>query len=159
MALEQVGYDGPEGSVQRGQHREVITCGTATVLTASDSGAYCLFDTAAGSLFTLPTPVVGMYFDFGYTVKTTGEYKLITKTIASEFLKGFLGSRTTTAIAGTDGFVGNGTSHVSVSMDGGATGGDAGGWMRVVATSTTIWQITGDNYCGTTVGTDPFDTT
>ena len=156
MALEQVGYDGPEGSVQRGQHQELILGGTSKVLVASDSGALCVFDTVA-TLFTLPVPVAGMYFDFTVTLKTTSEHKLLTS--SGTFLKGFLGSRTTTAIAGTDGFVANGTTHVSVSMDGGATGGDAGGWMRVVAISATVWAITGDNYCGTTVGTDPFDTT
>ena len=156
MALEQVGYNSPDGSVQPGQHREVINCGTATVLKASDSGAMCVFDTAAGSLFTLPSAVAGMYFDYAFNVKTTGEYKLLTAT--GDFLRGTLVGTTTTT-TNVDSFAANGTTHVSVSMDGGATGGDAGGYMRVVAISSTIWFINGYLYCGTTTPTDPFDTT
>ena len=68
MALEQIGYNSPEGNVQPGQHVEVIVGGTAKVLKASDSGALCLFNTVA-TLFTLPTPVAGMYFDFQVTFK------------------------------------------------------------------------------------------
>ena len=159
MALEQLSYNGPEGCVASGQHQDIIFCGTAKILNASDSGSLCLFDTAAGSLFTLPTPVVGMYFDFGFTIKTSGEYKLITNLIATEFLLGQIASFTETAIAGVDSFAGNGTSHVSVSMNGTATGGDLGGWMRVVGLSATQWLLTGDLFCGTTVGTTPWDTT
>ena len=44
-------------------------------------------------------------------------------------------------------------------MNGTATGGDLGGWMRVVGLSATQWLLTGDLFCGTTVGTTPWDTT
>ena len=158
MALQQVCYDSPEGNVQPGQHVEIINGGTSTTLTAAQSGAMCLFDTLAGTQFILPTPVVGMYFDFRFPVgRTSNEHKLVTKT-SSEFLKGTSQGFTTDADE-VDAFVGNGTSHVSLSMKGGATGGDAGGWIHVVASSTTVWQVNADLYCTTTAPTDPFDTT
>ncbi len=159
MALQQISYDSPEGNVQPGQHVEIINGGTSTTLTAAQSGAMCNFDTAAGTQFILPTPVVGMYFDFRFgAARTSNEHKLVTGTVATEFLKGTI-SGFTTDVTEVDTFVGNGTSHVSISMNGGATGGDAGGWIHVVASSTTVWQVTGDLFCGTTAPTDPFDTT
>ena len=158
MALENIGYNDPEGKIAPGHHLEVINCGTLTTLTASDSGAVCIFDTAAGSEFILPTPVVGMYFTFRFGIKTTGEYKLVTKTVASEFLDGTI-SLFSADVAETDSFVANGTTHVSVSMNGTTTGGDAGGWIHVVATSATIWQLSGDLYGGTATHSDPLDTT
>ncbi len=159
MALQQVCYDSPEGNVQPGQHVEVINGGTGTILTASQSGAMCIFDTLAGTLFTLPTPVIGMYFNFRFGVgRTSNEHKIVTGTVASEFLKGTI-SGFTTDVTEVDTFVGNGSTHVSLSMKGGATGGDRGGWIHLVASSTTVWQVTGDLYCTTTAPTDPFDTT
>ncbi len=157
MSLENIGYNSPEGKVSPGHHREVINCGTLTTLTASDSGAMCIFDTAAGSEFILPTPVAGMYFDFRFGILTSGEYKVVTKTIASEFLKGTI-SIFTTDLTEVDSFVANGTSAVSVSMNGTTTGGDAGGWIHVVATSSTIWQLTGDLYAGTATPSTPVAT-
>ena len=158
-SVERLDKGSSDGSYARGLHRPLIAGGTATILTQADSGALCLFDTAAGTLFTLPsTPVVGTYFDFGFTVKTTGEYKLVTGTVASEFLLGFIvgGSTDVTEI---DGFVGNGSSHVSVSMNGTTTGGDAGGNLRVTAISATQWYISGNTYGGTATPATPFDTT
>ena len=158
MAKEELSYKGPEGCVASGQHVNIIAGGTATVLTADQSGATCVFDTAAGTLFTLPTPVAGMYFDFIFSVKTTGEYKVVTKTVASEFLRGFING-STTDVTEIDGFVGNGSTHVSISMNGTTTGGDAGGWLRLMAVSSTIWECTGMLYHGTATPATPFDTT
>ena len=158
MALEQIGYNSPEGNVVPGRHREVINCGTETTLTASDSGAICIFDTAANGTFILPTPVVGMYFDFRFGIKTTGAYKVVTKAVATEFIKGVIAGFNTT-VTEVDGFVADGTADSAVTMDGAATGGDAGGWINVVASSTTVWQLTGDLYCGATTPTTPITTT
>ena len=158
MALEQIGYNAPDGLVVLGHHVEIINAGTTKTLVAADSSAMCIFDTAAGSEFILPTPVIGMFFDFRFGIKTSGEYKLVTGTIATEFLKGAIAGFTTTATL-VDAFVANGSTAVSVSMNGTTTGGDAGGWMHVVASSSTIWQLTGDLYCGTATPATPIDTT
>ena len=154
MALEQVSYDASDGSVAPGQHVEVINCGTATTLVAADSGAICIFDTAANGTFTLPTPVVGMYFDFRFGIKTSGAYKVVTANTVTEFIKGQIAGFTTD-VTEVDSFTADGTADSAITMDGSATGGDAGGWIHLVASSTTVWQLTGDLYCGTTAPTDP----
>ncbi len=153
MGLEQVSYDSPEGSVVPGRHVEVINCGTLTTLTASDSGAMCIFDTAANGEFILPTPVAGMYFDFRFGILTSGAYKVTTKA-STQFLKGTI-SAFTTDLTEVDSFVADGTTDVGVSMNGTTTGGDAGGWISVVATSSTVWQLQGDLYCGTATPSTP----
>ena len=154
MALQQVCYDSPEGNVQPGQHVEIINGGTSTTLTAAQSGAMCNFDQLAGTQFILPTPVVGMYFDFRFEIgRTSNEHKLVTKA-ATEFLKGTI-SAFTTDLTEVDSFVADGTSDVGLSMNGTTTGGDAGGWIHVVATSTTVWQLQGDLYCGTATPSTP----
>lgn len=156
---EQLGKNEAQGTIARGLHQQVIAEGVATrTLIAAESGSLCVFDTAAGVLYTLPTPVVGMYFDFMPSITTTGEYKVITKTIASEFMLGAVFSYTTTVTL-SDAFEANGSTHVSINHDGGATGGDQGGIYRLTAISTTQWLITGTLYCGTTTPTTPFDTT
>ena len=91
------------------------------------------------------------------TVKATGTHKVITKTVASEFILGTIFGYTTD-VTEIDGFVGNGTSHVAVAHNGTTTGGDAGGRYTLTAISTTQWLITGNMYCGTATPSDPFAT-
>jgi hypothetical protein len=158
MAISQISVGGTEGVKVPGQHRPVISEGVATrQLKASESGALCLFDTAAGVVYTLPTPVAGMEFTFMPTIKTSGTYKVITKTIASEFILGTIFGYTTD-VTEIDGFAGNGTSHVAVAHNGTTTGGDAGGRYTLTAISATQWLITGNMYCGTATPGDPFAT-
>ena len=60
----------PGGAVAGlGQHRQVIDgVGATRTLAPEESGALCLFDRAAGNVFTLPAPVPGMQFEFRSTV-------------------------------------------------------------------------------------------
>ena len=68
--LERLNYDSADGCVATGLHREVIQSqGSTRTLLAEESGALCVFDRAAGIVFTLPAPVEGMQFDF--VVKTS----------------------------------------------------------------------------------------
>ena len=158
MAVNQIGFGGTEGVKVPGQHRPVIGEGVATrALKASESGALCLFDTAAGVTYTLPTPVAGMEFTFMPTVKTTGTYKVITKTVASEFILGTIFGYTTD-VTEIDGFVADGTSIVAIAHNGTTTGGDAGGRYTFTAISTTQWLITGNMYGGTATPQTPFAT-
>jgi len=158
MALAKLDFGGVEGTLYTGSHREVIADGVATrQLLPSESGALCLFDTAAGVVYTLPTPVAGMEFHFMPSIKTTGTYKVITKTIASEFILGTVFGYTTD-VTEIDGFVANGTSTVGIAHNGTTTGGDAGGRYTLTAISTTKWMITGNMYCGTATPGDPFTT-
>ena len=53
--------------------RKVISGeGASRTLLASESGATVLYDRAAGIIYTLPAPVVGLEFDFVTTVSVTG---------------------------------------------------------------------------------------
>lgn len=158
-ALERVSYGGPAGAILTGQHAQVISEGVSTrQLKADESGALCLFDLAAGVVYTLPTPVQGMYFDFATTVTiTSNSAKTITKTIASEFILGTVFGYTTDATE-IDGFEANGTNIVAIASNGSTTGGVIGDYYRLTAISTTQWLITGHVFCGTSTPSTPFAT-
>jgi len=145
MALEQIGYAGPEGSLQKGAHRDVIqSVGATRQLTAAESGSLCLMDRAAGVVYTLPTPVAGMQFEFLATVAVTSNaYKVITKTIASEFILGGVIMGDVTVAQSGDYFEADGATHAAISEDGATKGGLLGDHFVLTAISTTKWAIHG----------------
>lgn len=145
MAKEQLGYGGSEGTVAPGLGREVVSGSGATVaLTAKQSGALCLFNRAAGIVYTLPAAVAGMFFDFATTVTiTSNAAKVITKTIASEFVVGAVSNSIAGAAATVLYANFNGTSHVAISSNGTTTGGVIGDAYRLTAISATQWAISG----------------
>lgn len=156
--LERVSYGGPAGSIHAGQHRQVISEAVATrQLLAKESGALCVFDVAAGTVYTLPTPVEGMYFDFTVKVSVTSNaHKVITKTVASEFIVGAVVMMTIATATGA-GFSANGTNIVAISAAGTTTGGLIGESYRLVALSATLWSIAGVSIGSGTIAT-PFAT-
>lgn len=146
MALqdfEQVSYRGPGLSQHTGYAQEVIqSVGATRTLLPRESGALCLLDRAAGVVYTLPTPVVGMTFEFRATVSVTSNaYKIITN-LATEFLIGGVEASTLTA-GGQDFFVADGTTIRALSAAGSTTGGLIGERYVVTAISTTQWSIHG----------------
>lgn len=157
-ALERVSYNGPAGSIQTGQHRQVIqSVGATRTLLAKEAGSLCLFDRAAGVVYTLPTPVEGMYFDFMATVSVTSNaYKTITAA-ATQFLVGGVGILSLTVAEAGDFFVADGTTIVAISEDGATKGGLIGGTYRLTAISATQWAITGITVGAGTLAT-PFAT-
>jgi hypothetical protein len=142
--FEQVSYAASGMSQQRGAARQIIGDAVATrQLAAKESGALCLFDRAAGVVYTLPTPVIGMQFEFQTTVTiTSNAAKVITKTVASEFILGLVDVMIAAA-ATTLAAAFNGTTHVAISMNGTTTGGVIGDRFRLTAISTTQWVIDG----------------
>lgn len=141
--FQQVGATGPLSMVT-GQCRQVIGDAVATrQLLSSESGALCLFDLAAGVTYTLPDPVIGLHFEFRTTVsRTSNAHKIITKTPASQFLKGVV-QVVIVAAATTLACQGDGTSHVAISMNGTTTGGVIGDSFKVEAINSTQWQVSG----------------
>ncbi len=129
----------------------------ATVLTSDDNGAICIWGAAAGYLFTLPVPAVGLWFDFVVEVTITSVgAKIITKNTGTEFLLGnFIQSTDSTYTSAN--FAANGTNIVSWNGNGSTTGGLAGDWVRVHAISATQWEVYG---MGRATGTEasPFAT-
>ncbi len=141
--FQQAGGIGPLTMVA-GQVRQVIGDGVATrQLLDSESGAICLFDRAAGVVYTLPTPKIGMFFEFRTTVsRTSNAHKVITKTPASEFILGVVNQVIATS-ATTLASQGDGSTHVAISMNGTTTGGVIGDAFRLEAISSTQWQASG----------------
>lgn len=141
--LERLSYNSPDGCAMAGVHRDVISgVGATRTLLASESGALCLFDRAAGITYTLPTPVAGMQFEFQTTVTiTSGAAKTITAA-GTQFLLGLVmvfGGTTETIVSADF----NGTTHVAISSNGTTTGGVIGDRYRVTAISATQWVIDG----------------
>lgn len=157
--LERLNYDGPDGCIATGAHREIIqSVGATRTLLAEESGALCLFDRAAGVVYTLPTPVEGMQFEFSTTVLvTSNSYKVITATPASQFIVGSLMGGSLTVADSGDVFQGDGTTHVAITMGGSTTGGLVGGSFKLTAISSTQWLVEGDFVASGTVAT-PFAT-
>lgn len=156
--LERLNCDTPDGSIATGLHREIIqSVGATRTLLAEESGSLCLFDRAAGNVYTLPAPVEGMQFEFSATVAVTSNaYKVITNS-ASVFLLGSVMLGSLTVADSGDVFQANGTTHVAISMDGATKGGLIGGFLRFTAVSSTIWVVSG-SMVGSGTLADPFAT-
>lgn len=156
--LERLGYDSAAGCIATGLHQEVIqSVGATRTLLAEESDSLCLFDRAAGVVYTLPAPVEGMKFKFGVTVAVTSNaYKVITNS-ASVFLIGGVISGNLTVAASGDVFQANGTTHVAISSNGTDTGGLVGGELVFTAISSTQWYVSG-LIVGSGTNADPFAT-
>lgn len=156
--LERLNYDAPDGCIATGLHREIIqSVGATRTLLAEESNALCLFDQAAGVVFTLPAPVEGMQFEFLATVAVTSNaYKVITNSAGVFLLGAVMGGSLTVADSG-DVFQANGTTHRAISMAGSTTGGLVGTRFKVTCISATQWLIEG-GYVGSGTLADPFAT-
>ena len=130
---------------------------STVTLTAAQSGYTALFDSAAGIVYTLPAPVVGMTFDFiVVTTITSNAAKVITNT-GTVLLIGDIFTTATDSSNATKGWVGNGSSHIAVSMNGTTTGGYQGAILQFKCVSSTLWEVSGSTPATGTVAT-PFST-
>jgi hypothetical protein len=157
-SLERVNYDGPDGCIATGQHREIIqSVGATRTLLPEESWALCLNDRAAGIVWTLPTPKEGMEFEFGTTVqRTSNSYKVITNS-ASVFLVGAVMAGDPTIATSGDIFTADGTTHVAITLDGDTKGGFVGERYIFTAISSTQWYVRG-LVIGTGTMVTPFTT-
>lgn len=125
-----------------------LTSQAATVqLTAAQSGSLCLFDSAAGIVYTLPAAAVGLEYSFACTVTiTSGAMEVATKNTGTEFIGGGVlvaGPDTPSAGAGPKWFPANGSSHVALKSNGTTTGGAIGSYFTLTCVSTTLWICSG----------------
>lgn len=156
--LERLNYDSADGCIATGTHREVIQSqGSTRTLLAEESGALCVFDRAAGIVFTLPAPVEGMQFDFVVKTSITSNAAKIITNAATVFLTGAVMIGSLTVAESGDVFAGDGSTHVAVSMDGATKGGLKGGRLRFTALSATSWYVEGIAIGAGTLA-DPFAT-
>lgn len=141
-----------------GEGRVIIGDAVATrTLLPQESGALCLMDRAAGVIYTLPTPAIGLWFEFATTVsRTTNAHKIITASITTQFLLGEVFMYTTATASGA-GFAADGSTIAALSSNGTTTGGVIGDRYRVTALSTTQWLIDGTLVGSGTIAT-PFAT-
>lgn len=152
---EQLAYGST--SQWRGQHRQVIIPGGATrTLLPKEAGSLCVFDSAAGVVYTLPPPVIGMEFNFGVTVTITSAAAAVVTNAATVFLTGGIWVGNSGAATG-EMFAGNGTSFIKTTSNGSTTGGIIGDYLTFTAISTTVWFVHG--VCnGTGTVATPFST-
>ncbi len=122
-----------------GDTRRVITA--AKTLTAEDSGAICLFNSASGMTYTLPSAQPGLFFDFQVTVTVTSNNDRVICAVGDFFLGTVL-----QASDGTVTLVGrtaDGSTHLAFDLNGTTKGGIMGDTIRVAAISDTQWAISG----------------
>lgn len=131
--------------------------GATRSLSPNESGSLCLFDRAAGIVYTLPTAKVGTYFDFFVTTTITSNSAKVITGAGTEFILGNVNSVDTDTGNEEVGFVANGSTHVAITQNGTTTGGIKGTSFRLTCVSSTIWKIEGNVLGSGTVAT-PFAT-
>jgi len=135
--------------------------GSTATLAGRQTGSTVLLDSATGVVFTLPAPVIGLVYDFIVSVAVTSNaHKIITDAATTYLVGGVsLGVVDTTpgANPGPKFEVGNGSSHVAVTMNGTTTGGLQGTWLRFTCIGAALWNVSGIVIGSGTVAT-PFAT-
>lgn len=146
VVREQLDNGSPDGCRVAGLAREVIDgAGTATTLLVGQSGALCVWSTAAGQAYTLPAigaRDIGIWFEFIATIDGTGTYSVATDA-ATTFLGGGVATVSTTVAQGGESFPADRTATVAYTADSDLTGRFNGSNIIVTAVSTTIWSISG----------------
>ena len=117
--------------------------GATRALNELESGSLCLFDRAAGIVFTLPVAKIGAYFDFVITTTITSNSAKIITGAGTEFLIGGYTNVDTDTANAVAVFTGNGSTHIAVTMNGTTTGGILGTKLRFTCLSTTRWMVEG----------------
>lgn len=117
--------------------------GATRTLNVNESGATCLFDRAAGIVYTLPLAVPGTTFDFAVTTTVTSNAAKIITGAGTELLIGSLVNVDTDTSNAVAAWTPNGSSHVAISMNGTTTGAVAGTKIRVTCLSATRWLVEG----------------
>lgn len=125
--------------------------GATATLTAAQSGSTALFDRAAGIVYTLPAPVVGLRFTFLVTVSVTSNSDKVITDAGTTLLLGSIAEATSAGAANL--YVGNGTTHISTLMNGTTTGGLAGTRLEFVCVNATQWTVNGWNNASGTIAT------
>lgn len=118
--------------------------GATRTLNEMESGSLALFDRAAGIVYTLPTaPKVGAFFDFVVTTTITSNAAKVITGAGTELLIGGYTNVDTDSSNAVAVFTANGSTHVSVSMNGTTTGGILGTKLRFTCLSSTRWMVEG----------------
>lgn len=142
MSASTGAFKAPLGGIT-GSNAVVSGSGATATLTAAQSRSLVLFDRAAGIIFTLPTPVVGLSFTFLVkTSVTSNNYKIITDAGTTLLTGSLVNVKTdlTTLFS-----IADNATHIAVTMNGTTTGGLVGTRLVFTCISTTQWLIEGFN--------------
>lgn len=134
--------------------RSVAAGATLTLTELAHEGRTILLDTAAGSVVTLPAPVVGARFRFLVSVKPTSNFHQIKVAASTDFMAGSVN------ILDLDGtaqaaYNADGTADDNIQLNGGTKGGQVGDWIEIEGLASTIWAIRGQLTVPT--GSNPAD--
>ena len=130
-----------------GQKAKVLTMSNGLVLSANDSGAYCLFAAAGATAVTLPAPQVGLTFTFITTVTATADHVIRTATLNTDgFLGGVMSNSDTVTKADSFSADADGSNDF-ITLNGGTTGGAAGSRITVVCIDGENWAVSGQLIC------------
>lgn len=140
--FEQVSYHSPNLAMLSAHGREIVAVTAALTVDPKQSGALFVFDVAAGAVVTLPTPVVGMQFEFMVATTITSNAAKILTNLATEFLLGAV-SLVNDGATTAESFLANGTTIRALSSNGTTTGGIAGDRYKITAINSTQWLIEG----------------
>lgn len=124
-----------------GTTKNVVEDALAVTLTAAQSGATLVLDKVNGVTVTLPVPQIGLEFNFAVDVASTSVGQKIITDAASTFIKGSLPFNTTTAADAPGADAADGTTHRSLTFNGGTQGGLAGTWLKLICRTLTQWEI------------------
>lgn len=141
-----------------GLTRPVTASGGATrTLTAANSGSMNLFDAATGVAYTLPSPVVGLWYEFVCTVAvTSNSYEIVTDG-GSTFIGGSANILISNSATSKGFFADVAGSNVEFTMDGSTQGGLIGSYVRLTCVSATAWYAVAQLAGSGTIAT-PFTT-
>ena len=134
----------PQFDIVGGRRVVISGSGTTKTLSENQSGAAVLFDRAAGITFTLPAAAkIGTYFDFFVTTTVTSNAHKVITAVGTEFLLGGLMNIDTDTSNAVAAWTADGSTNLSISMNGTTTGGLKGTWIRVTALNATQWGVQG----------------
>lgn len=125
--------------------RSIAAGATLSLTEAAHDGKTILLDTAAGSVVTLPAPVIGMRVRFLVTVKPTSNFHQIKVASASDFIRGSIHIVDSDANAATA-YVGEATDD-NIQLEGLTKGGNVGDWIELEGISATQWACRGLVVC------------
>jgi len=116
---------------------------SATTIYKGQNDGIFLFDSAAGIVYTLPSPTIGHEFTFIVTVTATTNFHKVITNSASVFIVGLMYGVATDNSNTSVAYVANGTTHIAVKQNGTTTGGYIGDQYTLKCVSSTLWAVQG----------------
>lgn len=126
--------------------RSIAAGATLAVTEATHESRTILLDQAAGSVCTLPAPVVGARFRFLVTVKPTSNFHQIKVAAATDFMGGVANILDADAAAQAA-YWANSASSDNIQLNGTTTGGQIGDWIEIEGITSTVWAVTAQLNC------------